>query len=61
MSESDKSQRQIAIFLLLLFGFSAIYYSLILIAHKLRAGNSLYVTGMMWCPALAAATLNAGW
>jgi hypothetical protein len=59
MSESDKSRRQIAIFLLLLFGFSAIYYSLILIAHKLRAGNGLYVTGMMWCPALAAvATLK---
>ncbi len=54
MSEPNKSRRQIAIFLLLLFAFSAVFYSLILIARKLIAGNGLYVSGLMWCPALAA-------
>ena len=59
MSESNKSRRQIAIFLLLLFAFSAVFYFLILIAHRLNAGNGLYVSGLMWCPALAAiATLK---
>jgi membrane protease YdiL (CAAX protease family) len=56
MSESTKSRLQIAIFLLLVFAFSSIFYSLILIAHKLSAGNGLYVIGIMWCPALAAVT-----
>jgi len=54
MSELNKSRRQIAIFLLLLFVFSAVFYCLILIAHKLEAGKGLYVSGLMWCPALAA-------
>jgi uncharacterized protein len=59
MSESNKSRRQIAIFLLFLLAFSAVFYFLILIAHKLNAGNGLYVSGLMWCPALAAiATLK---
>jgi uncharacterized protein len=59
MSESNKSRRQIAVFLLLLFAFSAVFYSLILIGHKLDAGKGIYVTGVMWCPALAAfATLK---
>jgi uncharacterized protein len=59
MSESNKSRSQVALFLLLLFGFSAVFYSLILIAQKLNAGHGLYVSGLMWCPALAAvATLK---
>ena len=56
MSESTKSRLQIAIFLLLVFAFSSIFYSLILVAHKMRAGSGLYVLGLMWCPALAAVT-----
>jgi membrane protease YdiL (CAAX protease family) len=47
------------IYLLLVFGFSSVFYFLILRAHKLGAGGGLYVTGIMWCPALAgAATLK---
>jgi uncharacterized protein len=59
MSESSKSRRQIGFFLLLVFACSACFYSLILIAHKLAGGVGLYVTGLMWSPALAAfATLK---
>jgi uncharacterized protein len=58
-SEPNTSRRQVAIFLLLVFAFSSIFYLLILIPHKLGAENGLYVTGIMWCPALAAvATLK---
>ena len=61
MSEPNKSRRQIATFLLLLFAFSALFYCLILIAHKLEAGRGLYLSGLMWCPALAAGiTLKLG-
>ena len=56
MSAPNKSRRQIATFLLLLFAFSAVFYCLILVAHKLEAGRGLYVSGLMWCPALAAVT-----
>jgi hypothetical protein len=49
MSEPNKSRRQIATFLLLLFVFSAVFYGLILVAHKLEAGRGLYVSGLMWC------------
>lgn len=58
-SGPNTSRRQVAIFLLLVFAFSSIFYLLILIPHKISAGNGLYVTGIMWCPALAAvATLK---
>ncbi len=46
-------KRQVVIYLLLVFGFSSVFYSLILRAHKLGAGGGLYVIGLMWCPALA--------
>jgi len=42
-------------YLLLVFAFSSVFYFLILRAHRLGAGGGLYVTGIMWCPALAAA------
>jgi uncharacterized protein len=59
MSEPNQSRRQVVVFLLLLFAFSSVFYSLILIGHKIGAGNGIYVTGVMWCPALAAfATLK---
>jgi hypothetical protein len=38
MSEPNKSRSQIAIWLLLLFAFTAVFYCLILVAHKLEAG-----------------------
>src|SRR5271170_5045849 len=59
MSEPKGSRRQVLIYLLLVFAFSSVFYSLILRAHKIGAGGGIYVVGLMWCPALAAfATLK---
>jgi uncharacterized protein len=55
MSENNGSWRQVITYLLLVFAFSSIFYFLILWAHHLGAGGGLYVVGIMWCPALAAA------
>lgn len=58
-TERESSRRQAATYLVLVFVFSAIFYLLILRAHTLGAGAGLYVSGIMWCPALAAiATLK---
>jgi membrane protease YdiL (CAAX protease family) len=56
MSEQRSSRRQVGIYLLIVFAFSAVFYFLILRAHTLGAGEGLYVFGIMWCPALAAIT-----
>lgn len=48
------SRRQVAIYLALVFASSSVFYFLVLRAHSLSAGAGLYVTGIMWCPALAA-------
>jgi membrane protease YdiL (CAAX protease family) len=53
-SREEHWARQVAIYLLLLFGFSALFYFLILRAHGLREAGGIYVIGIMWCPALAA-------
>jgi uncharacterized protein len=59
MSELSESRRQVIVYLFLVLAFSSVFYCLLLNAHKLNAGNGLYVTGLMWCPALAgAATLK---
>jgi len=55
MAELKSSSRQVMTYLLLVFAFSSVFYFLILRAHRLGAGGGLYVTGIMWCPALAAA------
>lgn len=47
-------RRQIPIYLLFLAVFSSFFYFLILRAHALAGASGLYVTGLMWCPALAA-------
>ena len=54
ISDQRSSRQQVAVYLLLVFAFSAVFYSLILRAHTLSAGAGLYVSGIMWCPALAA-------
>jgi uncharacterized protein len=54
--EQTNSRQQIAIYLLLVFAFSSIFYFLVLKAHTLGAGAGLYVSGIMWCPALASIT-----
>jgi membrane protease YdiL (CAAX protease family) len=51
---ASQSRKAILIFLLITFGLSSIYYFLIIHAGKLAAGGGLYVTGLMWSPALAA-------
>jgi membrane protease YdiL (CAAX protease family) len=53
MSTQKDSWRSIATYLLLVFGFSSIFYFLVLKAHTLGAAGGLYVLGIMWCPALA--------
>jgi len=53
---ADKnSPGQIVTYLLLTFAFSSVFYFLILRAHRIGAAGGLYVSGIMWCPALAAA------
>lgn len=56
MPEQKSSRQQIAIYLVLVFAFSSVFYFLVLRAHTLGAGAGLYVFGIMWCPALAGIT-----
>ena len=49
-----QSRRAIGIFLLFTFGFSSIFYFLVIHTGKLGSGFGMYVTGLMWCPALSA-------
>lgn len=51
---STQSRKAIGIFLLITFALSSIYYFLIIHTGKLAAGRGLYVTGLMWSPALSA-------
>lgn len=46
--------RQAGTYLLFTFGFSSIFYFLIIHAGQLGAGGGTYLVGIMWCPALAA-------
>jgi uncharacterized protein len=50
------SRRQVLTYLVLVFLFSCVFYFLIIHAKQIGAGGGLYVTGIMWCPALAAIT-----
>ena len=54
--EQPVSQRRkaITLFLLITFGLSSIYYFLVIHTGKLGSGYGLYVTGLMWSPALSA-------
>jgi uncharacterized protein len=54
--EQKSSRQQIAIYLVLVFAFSSVFYFLVLRAYTLGAGAGLYVFGIMWCPALAGIT-----
>lgn len=44
----------ITTYLILTFALSSIFYYLIIRTGKLESGFTLYVTGLMWCPAIAA-------
>jgi len=54
MTQQKNSRRQILIYLLLVFGFSSLFYFLILLAHGFGGSGGTYVFELMWCPALAA-------
>ncbi len=53
MPTRDNSRRQIVIYLLLTFGFSSLFYFLILRAHGFHGTGGTYTLALMWCPALA--------
>ena len=44
----------VGLFLGLTFGFSAVFYALIIASGHLTAGGGRYVSGLMWCPGFAA-------
>jgi uncharacterized protein len=56
MTEARSSRSQAVMYVLFVFLFSSVFYFLMLRAHSLGGGGGLYVTGIMWCPALAAFT-----
>jgi membrane protease YdiL (CAAX protease family) len=49
----QQSRKGVGLFLLFTFGLSSIFYFLIIHTGKLGSGFGLYVTGLMWCPALS--------
>jgi membrane protease YdiL (CAAX protease family) len=51
--------KKIAVFYALTLLMSCVFYGLILYAGRLAAGNLLYVTALMWCPALGALATKA--
>jgi membrane protease YdiL (CAAX protease family) len=56
---SSESPRPLAVYLLLTFALSSIFYFLIIRAGRLGVAGGMYVVGLMWCPA-AAAILTCG-
>src|ERR1700745_4317930 len=56
MSETRSSRAQVVTYVVFVFLFSSVFYFLMLRAHSLGGGGGLYVTGIMWCAALAAFT-----
>jgi membrane protease YdiL (CAAX protease family) len=56
MPEARNSRGQALMYVGFVFLFSSVFYFLMLRAHSLGGGGGLYVTGIMWCPALAAFT-----
>src|SRR4030095_13154699 len=50
----NQNRNSIATFLLIKFALSSIFYFLIIHTGKLGSGFGMYVTGIMWCPALSA-------
>lgn len=50
----NQSRKAIAYFLLINFAISSVYYFLIIHTGKLGSGFGMYVTGLMWTPAISA-------
>lgn len=53
-NEKDQNSRAIWTYLLITFALSSIFYFLIIHTGKLGSGFGIYVTGIMWCPAISA-------
>lgn len=53
--------KRIGTFLLLAFGLSSIFYTLIINGGGLEANGGLYVFGLMWCPGVAALLTRLLW
>ena len=53
MSEASSSRKQVALYLLLVFAFSSVFYLLSARALQRGVAQGLYSVGLMWCPALA--------
>ncbi len=53
MKPSPNTIKPIALFLIITFALSSIFYFLIIDSGTLSAGNGLYVFGLMWCPGIA--------
>jgi membrane protease YdiL (CAAX protease family) len=51
---ANDSRKAIALFLLITLAFSSVYYFLVIHTGKLGSGFGLYVSGLMWSPALSA-------
>ena len=49
-----QSRKPVILFLILVFALSSIFYTLIISSRHLAGGFGLYVTGLMWCPGIAA-------
>ncbi|MBX3253565.1 MAG: CPBP family intramembrane metalloprotease [Chitinophagaceae bacterium] len=54
MTSNKPAFKPALIFLALVFALSTIFYSLIIHTGKLGSGFGMYVTGLMWCPGIAA-------
>jgi membrane protease YdiL (CAAX protease family) len=54
MTRTTESSSGIGLFLLLTFVLSGIFYALIIATGHLAGGMGMYVTGLMWCPGVAA-------
>lgn len=52
--EEPNPRRRIAIFLLYTWGLSCIFYFLIVASGHAGGGGGAYISGLMWCPSLAA-------
>jgi membrane protease YdiL (CAAX protease family) len=55
-TSADRSRAALITFLVLTFGLSTIFYSLIIAAGSLGAGGGLYVFALMWSPGVSALT-----
>jgi membrane protease YdiL (CAAX protease family) len=56
MAHMRSSHSQALMYVGFVFLFSSVFYLLVLRAHTLGGAGGIYVTGIMWCPALAAFT-----